>query len=238
MSTKIDRIFESATEIGFTKHDFADLALMAVKRSGAVAADRDQIASLLGFEQTQHDRGTRRDHIKALASICARLGGRLSIVSLTKIAEMTHRDWPDYDRYDTYEEAEAGFDLERHEGFSSPPNSEHHGLEWEKKIIYAVRGHEIVGQIIHEMGHVFASPYPPDNSKCKEWRWFGWEMAVASEIGAWHAWSRHNDSYTVHNGTDWGELGTRHQQAIAAERVHFAKKIGILSESGEPRSLR
>jgi hypothetical protein len=89
------------------------------------------------------------------------------------------------------------------------------------------------------MGHVFADRYPPDSSRCREWRWFGWEMAVARRIGAWQTWSLHNANYGVgRDGVEWEGLSTKRRQAIIAERIKHAKKLGVLSEAGEPRSIR
>ncbi|HSX23236.1 MAG TPA: hypothetical protein VLE97_10735 [Gaiellaceae bacterium] len=234
---KIEDVLETATKRGFTRHDFADLAIVAAKRSGATAAEQLRVAAVLGIEAEERDRGTKADHVAALARICEQLGGRLAIVPQREISTMFNRDWPDYDG-PLGLEADAGFDLEHHEGFSSPDDCDSHGLEWRKQIVYAVRGRESVGRIIHEMGHVFASHYPPDSSRCREWSWFGWEMAIARQIGAWQTWSRHNEDYGVGRDDDWGSLSARRRQALIAERTSHAKKIGILGEAGEPRSIR
>lgn len=236
---KIRKLLSSAAELGLTKHDFADLAVIAAKRSGIDKSRHERVVEALGIEPEPSDRGSKLDHLKALGQLCGQLGGRLAIVSQRDISAMIDRDWPDYDNAGSFEEAEAGFDLEHHEGFSSPENSATHGQEWGKKIVYAVRGCESVGQIIHEMGHVFADRYPPDSSKCREWYWFGWEMAVARRIGAWQTWSRHNETYGIsRKGADWGDLSVRGRQAVMADRIRYATKIGILSEVGEPRSIR
>lgn len=126
-----------------------------------------------------------------------------------------------------------------YDGVASPSdeNDMLHGLNWREKIVYAVRGREKVASIIHEMGHVFADRYPPDSSRCREWRWFGWEMVIARRIGAWGTWSRHNARYGV-GDAEWGELPTKRRQAVIADRVRYAKRVGILSETGEPRSVR
>jgi hypothetical protein len=234
MTVRLEHLLSTAaTEPDFTKHDFADLAVEAARRSGASVTAQIHIAAALGIETEPCDRGTKTDHVRALARICEQLGGRLAIVSRQEISDMLNRDWPDYGSPEA-----SDFDLEYHEGFSEPENSDTHGLEWAKKVVYAVRGREKIGHIIHEMGHVFADRYPPDSSRCREWRWFGWEMAVARQIGAWQAWSRHNADYGVGKDDAWGELSTRRRQAVIAERIAHAKKIGILSAAGEPRSIR
>ena len=228
---KIEELLSTAAKLGFTKHDFADLAIVAARRSGATAAEQTLVTTALGIEVQERDRGTKHDHVSALARVCRQLGGRLAIVSQRTLSDLFNRDWPD-------EGDEDSFDLEHHEGFS-PTNEDdmQHGLNWRERIVYAVRGREKVASIIHEMGHVFADRYPPDSSRCREWRWFGWEIAVARRISAWETWSRHNARRSV-GGAEWGELPMKRRQAVIANRVRYAKRIGVLSETGEPRSVR
>lgn len=191
---------------------------------------------------------SKQSQLHALARICRQLGGQLKIVSYREISAMINRDWPDYDSHANFDEAEAAikFDLETHEGFSSPENSDTHGQEWKKKIVYAVRGCENVSHIIHEMGHVFADRHPPDSSKADEWSWFGWEMTIACRIGAWQAWSKHNGGYGLGEGIaggvgkdkDWYDLTARERRAVYFDRIAYAKKIGIVAADGTPRSVR
>jgi hypothetical protein len=238
---KIEQLIETANRLGFTKPDFADLAICASKQSGATEAEQAEVAATLGIEIEARDQGTKSALIGRLGVLCKRLGGQLALVSGQEIRAMIHRDYPDYDNYGTPEEAEAaiGFDLADGERFTTPDNTDNHGQEWGRKIIYAVEGHESVGHIIHEMGHVFADRYPPNNSKCREWRWFGWEIEVARQIGAWKTWSDHQADRFVSNGTvQWSTLTAKRRHAVIAERIRYAKKIGILGEAGEPRSIR
>jgi hypothetical protein len=76
-----------------------------------------------------------------------------------------------------------------------------------------------------------------ESSMCREWRWFGWEMAIARRIGAWGTWSRHNARYGI-GDAEWGELPAKRRQTVIADRVRYAKRIGILNKTGEPRSIR
>jgi len=235
---KIERLLRRATELRFTKDDFADLAVVSATRSGISSVRQACVAAAVGIDEEERDRGGKAAHLRALARICKRLGGKLVTVTARDISAMINRDWPDYDSAKSFDEADADFDLEHHEGFSSPENSDAHGQEWGKKIVYTVGGRESIGGIIHEMGHVFADRYPPDSSKCREWKWFGWEMAVAREIGAWQTWSRYNATYGVGRDTDWADLSTKGRQAVIAERLRYATKIGIVTPAGEPRSIR
>lgn len=228
---KITKLLSTAAKLGFTKEDFADLASVATKRSGASTAEQARVAHALGIVAEERDRGNKTEHVQALSRICTQLGGRLMIVTWSELRNLFNSAWPD--------EPNEHFDLEHHEGYSPADGDDmNHGLNWREKIIYAARGQEKVASIIHEMGHVFADRHPPDNSKCREWRWFGWEMAVARRIGAWMTWSRYNARYRVSGGEEWEELSARRRQAVIADRLAHAKKIGILSKAGEPRSLR
>lgn len=70
--------------------------------------------------------------------------------------------------------------------------------------------------------------------------WLGWEIAVARQIGAWRAWSRHNASYYMGDeyGGDWGNLSAKQRSAIVVDRLAYAKKIGVIDAGGTPRSIR
>lgn len=231
---KIKDLLEKAAKLGFTKHDFTDLAIIATKRSGASVLSRDHVARALGIVEEPRDHGTKITHLRALAQICRKLGGQLLIVPRSTLSALFNRDWPD--------EPDEDFDLEKLErqgGYSPAEDGNmEHGQNWRDKIIYAMKGHESIGSIIHEMGHVFADPHPPDSSRCREWRWFGWEMSVARQIGAWETWSRHNNEYGVGADEAWGYLSARKRQAVIGDCIRLAKKIGVVSASGEPRSLR
>lgn len=169
----------------------------------------------------------KADHLRALARVCRRWGGRLAIVS---------QDWF-YDLFDGPRHEE----LRAHEGLSEVPFGEGaHGLHWRNKIVYAVRGRERVGVIIHEMGHVFAAQHHPECfcGKCHEWHWLGWEIALARQIGAMQAWSRHNANYSTGSGDHWAALSVEKRRSVVAKRLRRAKKIGVVDADGTPRSVR
>src|SRR4029077_8404526 len=126
----------------------------------------------------------------------------------------------------------------RGRGLYEAPFTSAHGLHWGRRIVYAVRGREEVGSIIHEMGHVFADRSPP--LKSDEWAWFGWEIAVARAADAWHTWSRHSANYGTgeDGGDEWGSLSAKRRRATVRERLAHAKKIGVIGQDGAPRSIR
>lgn len=172
---------------------------------------------------------TKRDHLRTLARICRQFGGRLAVVSQREFDRL-------FDKADSDETPWDDTEL------SASPFTSNHGLWWSKKIIYAVKGAEEIGSIIHEMGHVFAAPHHPHHecSECAEWDWFGWEVAIARLIDAARTWSRHNDNYNTGNefGGDWGKLSAKQRRAVVTDRLAHARKIGILDADGLPRSVR
>lgn len=172
-------------------------------------------------------RAAAAEQLRALARICRRLGGQLMIVS----------------RRDFYTLVDANDDIQL--PFSAGSKYEY-ASHWRKKIIYAMRDTRHIGFIIHEAGHVFADRYPPDDDKCAEWEWLGWEISVARRIGAWSAWSRQNGNYRLGEGIDsgigkdkdWSDLSTKERSAVSADRLSHAMKIGLLGKRGAPRSVR
>jgi hypothetical protein len=169
-------------------------------------------------------RSTKRAHLRALSRICRQLGGTLAIVSQRAYDDLF--DDPDAEPTDG----------ELHES----PFTSAYGLHWRRKIVYVVRGREEVGSVIHEMGHVFADVHHPEDRKCHEWDWFGWEIALARQISAGQTWSRHNSNYATREGGggDWGTLSAKRRRAVVADRLAYARKIGVIDTNDCPRSVR
>jgi hypothetical protein len=170
----------------------------------------------------------RTDQLRALARICRAFGGQLAIVSQSA-----------YDAIFLDESDHIFGGNKLHDA----PFTSAHGLHWGKKIIYAVRGREEVGGIIHEMGHVFASCHHPEHScaECHEWDWFGWEIALARQIDATRTWSRNNVNYSTKSKYGiqlWGKLTPHKRRYIVDNRLALARERGILDENDHPRSVR
>lgn len=170
---------------------------------------------------------TKVNHLRALSQVCRQFDGQLAVVTQQE--------------FDTLFEDQGRRALDTDEGLCEAPFTDAHGLWWRRKIIYAVQGREEVGPLIHEMGHVFASPHHPyhDCSTCHEWNWFGWEIILARQIGAYRSWSRQNVNYqTTEGGTTWGSLSTDQRRAVITERLTCAQRSGLIDENRALRSVR
>jgi hypothetical protein len=152
--------------------------------------------------------------LRSLIALCHQLGGKLEIISK--------------DHYLKIRDGKHFFDT---------PFTRGHGIDWRKKIIYAVEGEEEVGSIIHEMGHVFAERGNPNSARCSEWRWFGWEIATARHARAVAIWNRQNSNYFT-GEEDWGDLSEYRRREVGGERVKHAKRLGLVAADGTPRSVR
>lgn len=170
---------------------------------------------------------TRADHLQALAYLCRDFGGRLAVVSQREFDRL----------FDDGDSEATPWDEDE---LSAAPFTSAHGLWWKRKIVYAVEGREEVGSILHEMGHVFACAHHPHHPQCREWSWFGWELAIARRIGAARTWSRHNATYLVSEGGNdsWQSRTPRQKRLIVGERLAHARWLGLLDETGAPLSLR
>jgi hypothetical protein len=172
----------------------------------------------------------KTDHLRALARVCRQFGGQLAVISQSAFDALFYEEGAPNSKCGGTELYDATF-------------TDAHGLWWSRKIVYAVRGREQVGAVIHEMGHVFAATRHPDcycGGECHEWNWFGWEVALARKIGAVRAWSRQNAHYQTDEGggSMWGKLSIARRRTIVAKRLAHARKIGVLDADGAPRSIR
>jgi len=116
------------------------------------------------------------------------------------------------------------------------------GIIWEEKVIlYSTFIYPISpSDIIHEMGHVFASKEPPDSSE--EYDFFGWEREVARRVGiSLKAWVYSNRHYGIADNeieyTELGLLPPRVLRKVLRERVDFAVKAGLI-QNGRPVAIR
>ena len=84
--------------------------------------------------------------------------------------------------YKTSEEYEA----HKNQKFSAAPFTTNDiGTNFRAKaLFYSEENPPTWGDIVHEMGHLFATKYGPNNAKCVEPHWVGWEYALVKKIRA------------------------------------------------------
>lgn len=75
------------------------------------------------------------------------------------------------------------------------PFDPNYSVDWCKGIIYAVKESLTISPLLHEMGHVFASKFPPFHEECNELTWFGWEYAFAKRLKLVSEWITENYHY-------------------------------------------
>lgn len=76
---------------------------------------------------------------------------------------------------------------------------------WRRKVIYISpelypAPKKVLGTLIHEMGHVFADPKPPDDAD--ELEWLGWEVALARWANCYEAWNSWKDGFALERKKD------------------------------------
>lgn len=94
-----------------------------------------------------------------------------------------------------------------------------------------------LGEVIHEMGHVFASLRTPYFSE--EYDFFGWEFVVAQKADLVTEWLEGAGNYSV-GGTQYVEfedMTPDEQSDLLEERVQHAQKLGLIV-GDEPVTVR
>jgi hypothetical protein len=124
--------------------------------------------------------------------------------------------------------------------FTSAPAAGGHGLNWRAKLVFTTFEDADAGAIIHEMGHVFASPV--NERKCDEFDWLGWEICLARQVGAYKTWSKQNAGYYLGNLLDgageWGAITPVQEREVIRDRIQHGKKLGIIDRQGRARAIR
>lgn len=137
-----------------------------------------------------------------------------------------------------------GGDLVEVDTFTDPETGLHFGLcpfskwlavDWEGKRVLYKKGAK-VADMIHELGHVFASTLEP--CKSKEMDFFGWEFALAQEVDLVEAWVETNVEYCVGANKEFGQLSIDAQSDLLEEYVGVSKRHGLFDAAGKPRSIR
>lgn len=123
-------------------------------------------------------------------------------------------------------------------GFSGAPFTRQLGIDWSRKIVYHVDAHW--ADLIHEIGHVFATLADPD--ACQEFDFLGWEFVLAKKIGGSLAtWIKKNAEYVVGLEniavTPLRQLKPSDRAYLFRERVATARMNGIVV-GWEPVAVR
>jgi hypothetical protein len=132
--------------------------------------------------------------------------------------------------------------------FEAPFTSYRLGIDWIKRVVYFVwdtDGHTRLcwGDIIHEMGHVFACKKNPDNSD--EYDFFGWEWALMKQIGGnedqWNESQKHYQIGIQVNGSwfnEWGSLTPKQRRHVLKDRLEKAKALGLIDSRRKVQAIR
>lgn len=127
--------------------------------------------------------------------------------------------------------------LDRIEPYQRSPFSRDCGIDWESKTLFMVDCLTHPGALLHELGHLLASKEWHDD----EYSFFGWEYAVARELGLVTVWKASLTGYGVvyENGDlEFDDLTNNQQQEVLNERLERAMELGLLSPKGKPLCLR
>lgn len=101
---------------------------------------------------------------------------------------------------------------------------------------------EVVGQLIHELGHLHALGGNVENSD--EWAWLGWEFAVAREIRCLRVWEEGMYDYVMGDvvgagrsllidGNSWGNLDTVEKSYVKLNREGAARSSRLIDAKGK-----
>jgi hypothetical protein len=93
---------------------------------------------------------------------------------------------------------------------------------------------------IHEMGHIFASKYPPSSLKTDEFSFIGWEYTLAKYVkGDIDMWHLHMKDYGVGVGDqfEYGQLPLPKRDKWLEGRVAVATKNKLIID-GIPQAIR
>ncbi len=117
---------------------------------------------------------------------------------------------------------------------SEAPFVNEYAINYDKRVLYIVRGQARPNPVIHELGHLFACPHGPDGSH--EIDWLGWEVCLARHLGVYEGYGLSNEAG---NGGDWGWVTARFKSDVVRRSIQEGIDAGII-EAGSlmPLSIR
>jgi hypothetical protein len=124
-----------------------------------------------------------------------------------------------------------------HPFHEAPFSSRDLGVHWpSRRVIYC--GEVEWTEVVHEMGHVFATNANPDDAD--ELEFFGWEYTVVKFIGASvDEWVKHNKDYGIHENEhrEFGDIPPKARGKLLQDLVQRGKDAGIIDAKGRPQSV-
>lgn len=123
--------------------------------------------------------------------------------------------------------------LGRQAGVSEAPFAVELAVNYEKKAIYCVA--PAWYELVHEMGHVFASRKSPRQSN--DFDFLGWEWMLARQLKGVRKWIEGNADYGVNPEEDLGDLTPIQVRKLLQERLDDAIQQGIVVK-GRAVSIR
>ncbi len=162
--------------------------------------------------------------LKGLITLCESWGGRVELVSPEAYREIIAK---------------------RPLSFSDAPfSSADLGIVWrDKRIIYSNRIPVPPCDLIHEMGHVFASVTAPSDPNNEEVEFFGWEYLIAKLVGVpYEEWRDANRHYMVtikdnRLPEQVGDLTDKQLATFLEANICKAEDLGIVLD-GKPIAIR
>jgi hypothetical protein len=112
------------------------------------------------------------------------------------------------------------------------------GVNYRKRIVYHSDNPE-PGELIHEMGHIFASR--KNTTWAEEFAFFGWEYRLAIHAGCVDNWLKNTGRYNIRVAgrlEEFGDLSEEDRQSVLRKRVAYGQRTGRIDSDGNPLSLR
>lgn len=111
------------------------------------------------------------------------------------------------------------------------PVEKMHSVDYEHRTVYVVKGHIKLPNIIHELGHVFASPHHPNAQKQNEIPWLGWEFLMAKRLRILREWYKDYANYglgSLFHGYDMDQLTRDELTMVLKKAVRLSRAYGVV----------
>ena len=113
------------------------------------------------------------------------------------------------------------------------------GLNWRKKLVFIdqdfLHDAEVVGGLIHELGHVLGTKKNLDHGDESEF--LGWEWQVAKTTRCIRHWYVNMGNYGTTDG-EFGGLSTKGKVLVLRDAYKQGLENGSINKDGSPRCVR